>query len=172
MPTEPQPSAEDRGASAVRRAFFARAQTFALRFGVSLDEVIEHLHFAQPDESRWDGAWMEDVVMVVATLRGDQHAWNELTLTHHWRLRELAHDATGPMEGALVLERFMQSIRRNGPSGPLGEYDGSRSLAAWLASRLAGHLGQRFPSGLDMERKPRTLSIRSADNVLLDRSAT
>ncbi|MDA0802501.1 MAG: hypothetical protein O2819_01910 [Planctomycetota bacterium] len=163
------------GESILREAYFSLGARAARRLHVSADEVVRHALETGLPPARWQGPWIEDMVLATACARGDQEAWSELTLAHAWRLREAARDVLSTHEVALLVTRFF-AVLRKGEHESIRHYDGRHSLAYWLGARFAISIGSRLPNlsakELDLRRASRSLSLPSEAPLADDRLAT
>lgn len=163
------------GEDAVREAFFSRGQRTAVKQGVALEDVIEHLRASGLPAESWHAKWVDDLILVAACARGDQPAWSDLMLAHGWRLREAATEALGHAESPVAVARFFAAIRRT-PRESLATFDGRTSLSHWLGARFATMIGERLPRldkpRLDTEAASRTLLLRSDGRCADDSLAT
>lgn len=132
----------------IRRQFF-RSGGEAARYRVSVDDVLAHLMRAglpiTPRPQRVL-AHMADVIQVIACVRGDATAWNDLLNAHAWCLDRACAEQLGMTQGLTFARRFWRRLRsgtRGEECGTLGapslrQYSGVRPIRLWLADRMLG----------------------------------
>ena len=160
----------------IRRCCFGVACKPMREFGVTPNEIIEHLaHAGLAVASRPERVLenLEGIVHAVACIRGDSRGWVALVNQHGWCLERAAME-TFKVDGALAAHRFWSELqigtqgtsgdcRKDGwPLPRLQWYAGLRPLRHWLADRLFGGLEaiseSQTRARLDTRANPHTLA--------------
>lgn len=161
-------SLEDR----IRREFFARASQNASRYGVTLDDVVWHLRGAHlpltPGPARVL-AYIDDVVVAVACVRGHPRAWHDAWEKHESSLIRACTARLDHADAVVFTRRFWVDLFLASTAGgdqatgaaatgdeaadelvapwPLRTYVGVRPLRVWLSDRLLARLEQEIAAG-------------------------
>jgi hypothetical protein len=156
----------------IRREWFARAGSVAVRYGVLLDEAIDHLRRANLAETPGPAralSFLEDLVCSVACVRGHPGAWQDLWERHESILLRASRLRLGDVESVLATRRFWRELHavttlsesdregladRDGLPPSLAEYVGVRPLRVWLSDRLLEQIDRQLVS-LRFERPVR-----------------
>jgi hypothetical protein len=168
----PAPEALPRALEArLRAAYFSLAGGAALRYRVSVEDVLEHVvraGIARMPRPERAAEHMVCVVHATALVRGDAQAWTDLVNQLASNFDRACAARLDSVRGIAFARRFWRDLREatasesrnHGARVPdLRTYAGSRPLRYWLAERLLGTL--EFEIG----RSPRSAPAR------LDRSA-
>lgn len=152
----------------IRRQFFSIPVEVA-RYRVSLSEVVDHLVCAglaitpRPQRAL---AHLADVMQVVACVRGDATAWNDVLNAHAWCLDRACAEQLGTTQGLTFARRFWRDLKQATIGQATGmtvtahhaadaaalarrvatvtaatrlqNYSGVRPLRLWLADRMLG----------------------------------
>ncbi len=136
----------------LRRAFFASALAHS-RWRVDIETVIARVECESDSPAPWrlpPSAWIEDVVIACACMRGEQQAWHSVQLANTWRLREVAELRLTPSQASLLVERFWREIqlRSREPKNSRGlhNYHGGETLSRWLLSQVLAQV-EALPVG-------------------------
>lgn len=135
----------------VRTAYFAHAGDAALRYRVSVSEVVAHLlsagiqRMTRPERASDN---LRCVIHATALVRHDAQAWADLMNQLAPSFDRVCAARLDPVRGIAFARRFWNDIRectgsatRRGPRSPdLRGYAGARPLRYWLAERLLGSL--------------------------------
>lgn len=175
-------------ASVLRREFFARAGAVAMRYGIDPDDVLcfceGHAPVGIELDSAHDGrrggrktspprwgssplhvtrliAHLDDLVHVVACVRGSANAWADLADSYEPALIHAARDRLDGVGAVVGVRRWFAALRaitigmtddasvhvpglRHDVAVPtLRDYRGFRPLRHWLAERLLGELSRQ-----------------------------
>lgn len=163
----------------IRRAYFANAQTHA-KWNVSIELVISQVDLQNVKWMDRVELWIDDAVIACACVRGEQQAWNHLTMANTWKMREAAELRLSPQEALLMVERFWRELRANTCAESCTEsctnsrtnsrtmtdrrrmqqYRGGQTIARWLLSQILGQV-ESIPLGS-------ARSTRSTVSTILD----
>jgi hypothetical protein len=156
----------------IRREWFARAGGVATRYGVLVDEALDHLRKANLAETPGPAralSFLEDLVGAVACVRGHPGAWQDLWERHESILLRASRLRLGDVDAVLATRRFWRELHavttlpasdraglsdRDGLPPSLAEYVGVRPLRVWLSDRLLEQLDRPGP-GVRFERPAR-----------------
>jgi hypothetical protein len=145
-------------ASRVRREFFAKASMLATRYAITTDDVLEHLDRAHLGTTAGPArvlAYVDDVVLATALVRGHPRAWQdawakfESLLVRACRMRLDERNAilfarrTWLALYAATLEELARAAATDRPDdlrSPFSTYVGVRPLRVWLTERFLGRL--------------------------------
>jgi len=147
----------------LRRAFFREGGGLALRFDVSLDDVLDHLRFAfdlsllRTDALRRVAIEriaenIEELVITIACIRGDENAWT---------------DGIEPLRPVLIrmcelrVNEFDDGIPR------LQEFAGIQPLRSYLGGPLFAILQDLIKDGMAVATRPSTNARAAARNLRL-----
>ena len=162
--------------SEIRQAYFSAASWVAMRYSVSVEDLIDHLrtgglhHAARPSSA---SQYVEDIVLSVAICQGSEQAWSDLrqvfdlTLTRTCTLSMSEQDAMVFVQKFLsdladATERAVDSDGRSETSidedaeedAGLRDYIGLVPLRVWLTNRILATL----------EEMPRPETSPATDN--------
>lgn len=136
----------------IRSGYFSNAGAAALRYRVSVTDVLTHLTGAgirrmpRPERAAEN---LSCVVHAVALVRGDAQAWADIVNQLASSFDRACAARLDPVRGIAFSRRFWLDLRSNasaasrnhGTRAPdLRAYAGNRQLRYWLAERLLGSL--------------------------------
>lgn len=147
-------------AALLRMAYFAGARETALRYRVSVEEALAHLHGAgvmrtpRPERAADN---MRCVVHATALVRGDAQAWVDVLNQLGPSFDRACASRLDQVQGSAFARRFWLDLRNNGAepgnrasrnhgtrAPSLRTFCGIRPLRYWLAERLLGSLEQEL----------------------------
>lgn len=165
----------------LRSAYFSHAGGAALRYRVSVEDVLEHVARAgvvrmpRPERA---AEHLACVVHATALVRGDAQAWTDLVNQLASNFDRACAARLDPVRGIAFARRFWKDLRaattsesrNHGARVPdLRTYAGNRPLRYWLAERLLGSLEYEIgrspraaPPRLDRNAGARTLRMPSS----------
>lgn len=141
----------------VRREFFARGASLAIRYGVTPEEVIAHLERADLASTPGPGrvlSFIDDLIGAVACCRGHPQAWYDTWARHESFLIRASRMRLSEGDAVIFARRFWIELhavtvlgRRLSHDSPvsaslvtLAHYSGVRPIRIWLTDRLLGTL--------------------------------
>lgn len=140
----------------VRTAYFSLAGDAAMRYRVSIGDVMEHLlragvaRMPRPERAAEN---LRCVVHAAALVRGDAQAWADIVNQLASSFDRACAARLEPVHGIAFARRFWLDLRmctgtasrNHGTRAPdLRGYGGTRPLRYWLAERLLGSLEQEL----------------------------
>jgi hypothetical protein len=165
--------------SEIRQAYFSAASWVAIRYSVSIDDLIEHLragglhHASRPTTA---SQYVEDIVLCVAICNGNRQAWNDLRQVFDLTLNRACMLTMSEQDSVVFVQRFLSELaedtERDAALAARTEQDGSPSeqstdedaglqhyiglvpLRVWLTNKILATL----------EEMPLPESIPATDN--------
>lgn len=171
----------------LRRSFFRDAGASALRFHVSLDDVLDHLRFAfdlsllRTDALRRVAIEriaqnIDELVIAIACIRGDENAWAEGIEPLRPVLIRMCELRVNEVDAILHASRFIMAVR-NRTFGKDGEFDdgiprlqefaGIQPLRSYLGGPLFAILQDLIKDGMAVATRPSTAARATARNLRL-----
>jgi len=138
----------------VLRAFYRDAATYATRYRVSADDLLDHAHaLCAPQIARGNYlkpvACIADLSVAAACCLGRANAWNELWIFAEPSMTRAAFSRLPETLALTWTRRYWTSLERRSRSGDGGlvRYDGSRPIRLWLVEDLLGTLERERAEG-------------------------
>ncbi|MDG2021085.1 MAG: hypothetical protein P8J59_03955 [Phycisphaerales bacterium] len=171
----------------LRRAFFREAGEAALRFNVSIDDILDHLRFAfdlsllRTDALRRVAIEriaqnIEELVIAIACIRGDENAWSECIEPLRPVLIRMCELRVDEADAILHASRFILEVR-NRTFGRTGEFDdgiprlqefaGIQPLRSYLGGPLFAILQDLIKDGMAVATRPSTSARAATRNLRL-----
>lgn len=171
----------------LRRAFFREAGGLALRFDVSLDDVLDHLRFAfdlsllRTDALRRVAIEriaqnIEELVITIACIRGDENAWTDGIEPLRPVLIRMCELRVNEADAILHASRFIKAVK-NRTFGRDGEFDdgiprlqefaGIQPLRSYLGGPLFAILQDLIKDGMAVATRPSSNARAAARNLRL-----
>ena len=120
--------------SEIRQAYFSAASWVAIRYSVSIDDLIEHLragglhHASRPTTA---SQYVEDIVLCVAICNGNRQAWNDLRQVFDLTLNRACMLTMSEQDSVVFVQRFLSELaedtERDAALAARTEQDGSPS---------------------------------------------
>lgn len=171
----------------LRKAFFREAGHTALRFHVSLDDVLEHLHHAfdlsllRTDALRRVAIEriaqnIDELVIAIACIRGDENAWAEGIEPLRPVLVRMCELRVDEADSTLHAARFLMGVRKRTFGEDcefedgiprLQEYAGIQPLRSYLGGPLFAILQDLIKDGLAVATPPSTTVRATMRNLRL-----
>lgn len=137
----------------IRRAYFAHAPAHS-KWNVSIETLISQVDLENTKWADQVDLWIADAVIACACVRGEQQAWNHLSMANTWKMREAAELRLTPHEAILVVERFWRELRANtcarlgtcADGASMQQYRGGQTITRWLLSNILGQV-EAIPLG-------------------------
>jgi len=134
--------------SELRQAYFSSASWVAIRYSVSIEDLIEHLraggiHYASRPTMAIQ--YVEDIVMSVAICKGSKQAWNDLRQVFDLTLNRACTLTMSEQDSVVFVQKFLSRLaeeteQAGEPSGSSGPDDASAPNPS-KATGLRGYIG-------------------------------
>lgn len=138
----------------ILRAFYREAATYATRYRVSADDLLDHAHaLCAPHIARGNYlkpvACIADLSVAAACCLGRANAWNELWIFAEPSMTRAAFSRLPETLALTWTRRYWTSLERlsRAGTGGLVRYDGSRPIRLWLVEDLLGTLERERAEG-------------------------
>jgi hypothetical protein len=182
-----RPDLDEISINELRQAFFREGGASALRFHVSLDDILEHLRFAfdlsllRTDALRRVAIEritqnIEELVIAIACIRGDENAWAAGIEPLRPVLIRMCELRVDEVDAILHASRFIMAVR-NRTFGKDGEFDdgiprlqefaGIQPLRSYLGGPLFAILQDLIKDGMAVATRPSTNARAAARNLRL-----
>ena len=160
--------------SELREAYFSAAGWVALRYEISVEEVIDHLRHNGLHRAHRPHAsiqYVEDTVLATAALKGNARAWHDLEQVFSQPLTRTCTLHLSDQEAIIHIRRFITELKQATLSKEPGssdrgllDYDGLRPLRVWLVDRLLAQLEAEGPEvRIRLQDERTTARLRLAD---------
>jgi hypothetical protein len=103
----------DQFESEMRQAYFSAASWVAIRYSVSIEDLIDHLraggiHFAPRPNTALQ--YVEDIVLCVAICKGSKQAWNDLRQVFDLTLNRACTLTMSEQDSVVHVQRFLSEL--------------------------------------------------------------
>ena len=165
--------------SEIRQAYFSAASWVAMRYSVSVEDLIEHLrrgglhHAARPSSA---SQYVEDIVLSVAICQGSEQAWSDLRQVFDLTLTRACTLSMSEQDAMVFVQKFLsdladatehhidsseQSEDAIEVDAGLHDYIGLVPLRVWLTNRILATL----------DEMPRSETTPATDNGRRNRTS-
>jgi hypothetical protein len=170
----------DQFESEMRQAYFSAASWVAIRYSVSIEDLIDHLraggiHFAPRPNTALQ--YVEDIVLCVAICKGSKQAWNDLRHVFDLTLNRACTLTLSEQDAVVYVQKFLSELAEATEHGADATAHTTEDEATEMSDPTQDDTGLRGYIGLlplrvwltnkilaDLEEMPLPQSTSATDN--------